>query len=91
MSEQRPRKHIPQRTCVVCRTKDGKRQLTRVVRTETGLQVDPTGKQNGRGAYLCDNPTCWERAIASDVLAKALRTSMNGEDRMRLQQAAQTL
>jgi predicted RNA-binding protein YlxR (DUF448 family) len=91
MSEQRQRKHIPQRTCVVCRTKDGKRQLTRVVRTETGLQVDSTGKRNGRGAYLCENPTCWERAIASDILAKALRTSLNGEDRMRLQQAAPTL
>ncbi|HEX2620653.1 MAG TPA: YlxR family protein [Phototrophicaceae bacterium] len=87
----RPHKHIPQRTCVICRTKDAKRQLTRIVRTENGLLVDPSGKHSGRGAYLCDNPTCWERAIASDTLAKALRLSLTGDDRVRLQQAAPTL
>jgi hypothetical protein len=85
------RKHIPQRTCVVCREKDAKRELTRIVRTESGIQVDPKGKMNGRGAYLCDNPKCWERALSSDILAKALRTTLQEEDRMRLQQAAAAL
>jgi uncharacterized protein len=89
--EQNPhpsRKHIPQRTCVVCRTKDSKRELTRIVRAETGVQVDPKGKMNGRGAYLCDEASCWSQAIASDILAKALKTSLTAEDRARLQQAA---
>lgn len=84
------RKYIPQRTCVVCRSKDAKRQLTRLVRAETGLIVDPTGKHNGRGAYLCDDPACWQRAQVTDVLAKALRMTLNAEDRCRLQQATPT-
>jgi predicted RNA-binding protein YlxR (DUF448 family) len=83
-------KHIPQRTCVVCRTKDSKRGLTRLVRTEAGLVVDPSGKQNGRGAYLCDNLSCWQRAQETDILAKALRMTLEPEDRLRLQQAAPT-
>jgi predicted RNA-binding protein YlxR (DUF448 family) len=84
------RKHIPQRSCVVCRTKDAKRGLTRLVRTDAGLVIDPTGKQNGRGAYLCHNPVCWQRAQETDVLAKALRMTLESDDRLRLQQAAPT-
>lgn len=81
MSQQRPQ---PVRTCVVCREKSSKRALTRIVRTETGIYVDLTGKVNGRGAYLCDAPTCWQRATQSDVLARALRTSLTDADRERL-------
>lgn len=80
------RKHVPIRTCVVCREKAGKRQLTRVVRTADGLQVDPTGKLNGRGAYLCDQSRCWQTAAQTDVLAKALRTTLTDDDRERLRQ-----
>ena len=80
-------KHIPMRTCVVCRQKAGKRALVRVVRTADGIQVDLTGKMNGRGAYICDRESCWERVVQSDVLAQALRTEMTHEDRERLQQA----
>src|SRR5262249_61248663 len=62
-------KHVPQRTCVVCRQTSAKRTLTRIVRTaDQGVWVDPTGKRNGRGAYLCDQITCWERALNSDIL-----------------------
>ncbi|MBA3875081.1 MAG: YlxR family protein [Anaerolineae bacterium] len=80
-------KHIPVRTCVVCRQKDGKRALVRIVRTADGIQVDRTGKMNGRGAYVCDRKSCWERVVQSDVLAQALRTQITHEDRERLQQA----
>lgn len=78
-------KHIPQRTCVVCRETNAKRSLTRLVRTaDEGVQVDPTGKRSGRGAYLCEQASCWKRALESDVLDKALRTTLTGEDRQRL-------
>jgi predicted RNA-binding protein YlxR (DUF448 family) len=80
-------KHIPVRTCVVCRQKAGKRALVRIVRTADGIQVDLAGKMNGRGAYICDRESCWERVVQSDVLAQALRTEMTHEDRERLQQA----
>lgn len=78
------RKHVPQRTCVVCRTTAEKRTLTRLVRTPEGVVIDPTGKLNGRGAYLCDDPDCWARAAQSDVLSKALRTTLTEADRDRL-------
>jgi predicted RNA-binding protein YlxR (DUF448 family) len=73
--------------CVVCRDKAGKRTLTRVVRTEQGLQVDSSGKMNGRGAYLCDREACWETAVKTDLLAKALRMPLTEEDRERLRRA----
>ncbi len=82
------RRHVPQRTCVVCRTTTDKRTLTRLVRTpDDGVHVDPTGKRPGRGAYLCDNPECWDKALHSDVLAKALRTTLTDADRERLRAA----
>jgi predicted RNA-binding protein YlxR (DUF448 family) len=88
-SPPRHAKHIPIRTCVVCHEKAGKRQLTRVVRTAQGVQVDPTGKLSGRGAYLCDQENCWDRAVTTDLLARALKTSLTSEDRERLRQARQ--
>lgn len=81
-----PPKHIPQRTCIVCRETNAKRTLTRLVRTpDAGIQVDPSGKKSGRGAYLCDKPTCWERALSTDLLGKALKTTLTDEDRTRIQ------
>jgi predicted RNA-binding protein YlxR (DUF448 family) len=85
----RRRRHVPQRTCVVCRAVKPKRELTRVVRTaDQGVQIDPTGKRAGRGAYLCDSPACWEKASTTDVLSRALRTTLSEEERARLRQAA---
>lgn len=84
----RRRKHKPQRTCVVCRSTLDKRALVRLVRTpEGGVQVDLTGKRSGRGAYLCDQPACWDRALESTVLDKALRTTLTDADRNRIQAA----
>jgi len=66
-SKQPRTKHIPQRTCVACRQKRDKRSLTRIVRTaDDGIVIDSTGKRNGRGAYLCDQPSCWDKAL-SDI------------------------
>jgi predicted RNA-binding protein YlxR (DUF448 family) len=79
-------KRVPIRTCVVCREKAGKRQLIRVVRTDAGVMIDPSGKLHGRGAYLCERQGCWERAVTTDVLNKALRTMLTADDRERLRQ-----
>ncbi len=83
----RSRKHIPVRTCVVCREKGDKRALTRLVRTPDGVVIDLTGKQNGRGAYLCQQMTCWQTAARSDILNKALKMTLSEQDRNRLLQA----
>jgi predicted RNA-binding protein YlxR (DUF448 family) len=83
-------KHIPQRTCVGCRTVMAKRQLVRVVRTADGVLVDPTGKLAGRGAYLHDRRSCWESGLAGS-LAHALKTELSAVDRERLEAFMNTL
>ncbi|MCA9983014.1 MAG: YlxR family protein [Anaerolineales bacterium] len=83
MSRQRSRpKHIPQRTCVVCREKYDKRQLTRIVNTaEDGVVIDLSGKRNGRGAYLCAKAACWAAAAQGKALDQALKTVLTQEER----------
>ena len=86
-----PIKHVPERMCVVCRTTAAKRMLTRLVRVvEDGseaaqhLLIDPTGKRSGRGAYLCNQASCWQRASDTELLAKALRMTLTDADRLLL-------
>lgn len=80
MADKQParRKHAPQRTCIVCRGQFEKRRLTRIVRTpDEGVRVDPTGKRNGRGAYLCDQPACWDKVIRHvGILNQALNAAV---------------
>ena len=76
-------KHIPQRTCVGCRTVLAKRTLVRIVRQPDGVIIDPTGKLNGRGAYLHEQRSCWEKALKGP-LANALKTTLSAEDKARL-------
>jgi predicted RNA-binding protein YlxR (DUF448 family) len=63
---------------VACRQKFDKRHLTRIVRTaDEGVIVDPTGKRNGRGAYLCDQVRCWDKILTDiKLLNKALMTEV---------------
>jgi len=83
-------KHVPQRTCVGCREILPKRKMIRLVRTAGGVQVDPTGKLAGRGAYLHDRQECWERAMKG-ALAHALKTTLTVDDRARLEGFMNTL
>ena len=63
----------PVRQCVACHEKKEKRQLVRVVRSPEGvISVDARGKMPGRGAYLCRNAACLERAVRSRALQRAL-------------------
>jgi len=76
------RKHIPQRTCIVCRQVQNKRELVRVVRTPEGeLVIDETGKRNGRGAYLCRQSACWEAALKGNQLSKALKMEIGEQEK----------
>lgn len=71
-------RHVPQRSCVVCRRQFDKRRLTRIVRTtDSGVLVDPTGKRNGRGAYVCDQPACWDKIVRhAGILNQALNAQL---------------
>ncbi|NMC14727.1 MAG: YlxR family protein [Chloroflexi bacterium] len=84
------RKHIPQRTCVGCREVMPKRQLIRIVRHPEGVTVDLTGKLPGRGAYLHDIYSCWEKGLRG-ALAQALKTEITMEEQEKLSAFAKTL
>jgi len=72
-------KHIPQRTCVGCRQVLPKRSLIRIVHTSDGVQIDRTGKAAGRGAYLHDSRSCWEKGLKG-ALAHALKVELGEND-----------
>ena len=76
------RKRQPQRTCVGCREVKGKRQLTRIVRLSDGhVIVDPSGKKQGRGAYICADLVCWQKAVERRAVERALKCEVSLEDR----------
>ncbi len=64
--------------------------MVRIVRRPEGIQVDPTGKLAGRGAYLHDQRSCWERGLKG-ALAHALKAEFTEEDRQRLTDYMKTL
>lgn len=76
-------KRPPQRTCVACRLVQAKGTLVRLVRTPLGVFPDPQGKRPGRGAYLHNQPECWQPGLAGP-LGSALRTTLTEDDRQRL-------
>ena len=71
-------KTIPERTCIGCNEKKEKKQLIRIVKNSEGnINVDTTGKANGRGAYICKNIECLEKAIKSKKLERSLKTKID--------------
>ena len=82
MSKKPPRRgrHVPQRTCVGCRETLAKQTLTRIVRGPDGVEIDLTGKVSGRGAYLHNRHSCWEKGLKG-ALANALRTNLKIKER----------
>jgi uncharacterized protein len=81
-------RRIPQRQCVACGQVRAKRDLVRVVRTPGGeVQIDRTGKVSGRGAYVCPDPACVDRAVRTGRLAGALERAVAEELAERLREA----
>ncbi|OPZ74523.1 MAG: hypothetical protein BWY80_00555 [Firmicutes bacterium ADurb.Bin456] len=73
-------KKIPQRMCVGCQQMKPKKLLIRVVRTpDETIEIDPTGKRSGRGAYICPDPDCLHKAIKGKRLEKALQRVITQE------------
>lgn len=73
---QQPRK-VPLRKCVGCQEQSPKRDLIRIVLTPEGETcLDLTGKQNGRGAYLCKKVECFQQARKRKSLERALKSQI---------------
>ena len=70
-------KKIPQRQCMGCRERKAKKDMIRVVRgTDGNVSLDFGGKLNGRGAYICPDPSCLEKARKAKALERSLETDI---------------
>lgn len=68
----------PQRQCVGCRESRDKKELIRVVKTPEGeIMLDFTGRQNGRGAYLCENESCLQKAKKTNALNRSFKMNVS--------------
>jgi len=71
---------IPMRRCVGCMESKPKKELVRIVYTTEGqLALDPTGKLNGRGVYLCPNADCILKAKKKNAVARGLERDVDIE------------
>ena len=71
---------IPQRQGVGCREMKDKKARLRIVKTPEGeILLDSTGKQSGRGAYVCPDPECLKKARKSRALERAFDTAIPAE------------
>jgi predicted RNA-binding protein YlxR (DUF448 family) len=87
-----PVKHIPQRTCVACGEVRPKRELVRLVRVPGGgVEVDPSDRKVGRGAYLCPALACWQAGLKKGRLEYVLRTTITEDNRQQLIKYSQEL
>lgn len=70
-------RRVPLRKCVACLERKPKRELVRIVCDPNGVIVDPTGKAEGRGAYLCRNAQCIAKAQKKNLLRYALKAPVD--------------
>ena len=75
------KRHVPFRSCVICRSKTSKRDLIRIVSTSQGaVAVDPTAKMAGRGAYVCQDGRCVQNGLDRGRVEHALRTKVKEQE-----------
>ena len=73
-------KKIPQRQCLGCRQIKPKNELVRIIRTPLDeIRLDVTGKMNGRGAYICREKACFDKAVKSKAVDRALKMDVPEE------------
>ena len=75
-----PSKKIPMRMCTGCRVHKPKKELIRVVKSPDGeISIDFHGKKSGRGAYVCNDISCLEKAIKTRQLERAFSCAIPAE------------
>ena len=73
-------KKLPMRQCVGCREMRPKKELIRVVKSPEGtVSLDFGGKKPGRGAYVCHDVACLQKARKSRALERAFETAIPAE------------
>lgn len=81
----------PMRTCVGCGETKDKKDLIRVTYYEGNLSLDTTGKAKGRGAYICADAECLEKAFKKNGFKRSFRCNLNNEDCARLKEEMEKL
>jgi len=75
----RPRK-VPLRQCTGCGERKEKKELVRIIKTpEDQIMIDLTGKKNGRGAYICRQKECLQKARKNKGLERSFKMSISPE------------
>ncbi len=78
---------IPLRKCTGCGEMKSKRELIRVIHTpENTIEIDLTGKKNGRGAYLCNSAECLTLAKKQRAIERSLSTAIPDDVWRRLEE-----
>lgn len=73
-------KKIPLRQCLGCGEMKSKKEMLRIIRTAEGeVFLDVTGKKNGRGAYICKDAGCLEKARKKKALDRSLKIEISDE------------
>ena len=73
-------KKVPERTCMGCNMQKPKKELIRIVKSkENVIEVDLTGKKNGRGAYICNREECLNKLIKSKRLERVFEMNISQE------------
>lgn len=73
-------KKIPLRQCIGCGEMKNKREMIRILKTESeGIVLDATGRKNGRGAYVCPDGECLKKAIKSRGLDRSFKMTVPRE------------
>ncbi len=72
-------KHVPMRMCVACRCMKPQNELIRIVNGSTGIATDEKKKLFGRGAYICRDAECVEKAKKKNLLAKHFKCRVGEE------------
>lgn len=70
-------KYVPLRRCMACNEQREKRDLLRIIRNKDGnLEIDLTGKKEGRGAYICKKEECLNKVKKTKRLEKVLNVNI---------------
>lgn len=81
-------KKVPLRRCTGCGDMKDKREMMRVVRTSDGeFSLDPSGKANGRGAYICKSSDCLEQSLSNKGLERSFKCQIPNETKESLKEA----
>ena len=71
-------KKIPTRLCIGCQEQHPKKELVRIVRSPEGdFSVDLTGKKAGRGAYICNNKECFDKAVKEHRFDRSFKCTVD--------------